>query len=60
MRPLLADLESRLDVLRVKIGSFPLGEHVIIYLSFQKKRVMFKMEICYDNYGRTKNDDING
>jgi hypothetical protein len=21
---------------------------------------MFEMEICYDNYGRTKNDDING
>jgi hypothetical protein len=37
-----------------------LWEHVILYLSFRKKRAMFEMEICNDNYGWTKNDDING
>jgi hypothetical protein len=51
MRPLLADLESRLDVLRVKSGSFPFGEHVILHLNFQKKRAMFEVKIYNGNYG---------
>jgi hypothetical protein len=33
---------------------------VILYLSFEKKRAMFEMKIYNDNYGRTKNDNING
>jgi len=33
---------------------------MILYLSFQKKRDMFEMKICNDNYGQTKNDNING
>jgi hypothetical protein len=60
MWPLLTDSESRLDVLRVKSGSFPFGEHMILHLYFQKKWAIFEMEIYNSNYGRTKNDDING
>jgi len=47
-------------MLRVKIGPFPFRKHVILLLNFQKKRAIFKMEICNDNYGRTKINDING
>jgi hypothetical protein len=36
-----------------------LRKHVILHLSFQKKWVILKMETCNDNYGRTKNDNIN-
>jgi hypothetical protein len=42
------------------MGPFPSGEELILHLRFQKKRAMFEMEICNGNYGRTKNDDING
>jgi len=45
---------------RWKIRSFPFGEHVILHLNFQEKRAMFKNESFNDNYGRTKNDDIDG
>jgi hypothetical protein len=31
---------------------------VILHFNFQKKQVIFKMEICNDNNGQTKNDDI--
>jgi len=44
----------------VKRCKCPFEEHVILYLSFQKKQVIFEMEICNDNYGRIKNDNING
>jgi hypothetical protein len=29
-------------------------------LTSKKKQAMFEMEICNDNYGRTKNDNIIG
>ena len=42
------------------MGLFPSEKHFILHLNFQKKQVMLKIETCNDNYGRTKNDDING
>jgi hypothetical protein len=33
---------------------------VILHLNFQKKRAIFEMKIYNDNYGRTKNNNING